>query len=623
MENKEQIVKLGNEFLSELLKVDAEKLSIAEINTAILDKGIDNIIPLFKESGVVPIGPVSVKYEDDVWDLRDLLVIPSTIGYIHFDKVPENFVDNVKDFFISSILVKNIKLSSLKSKMQSLLPALRYFEKNGVYSISNITYTDCKNYLIGRRKDVKTLAKSKNALLEFIKFSDLNYNTKILTNEINKLLEYKPAYGSKEKEYYAFYPLPDEFLTKIIKILINVMRDEKALPDKRAKAAIIIMDSQLGLRSGELSLLKAGCVKTFKQNDVEVRSLTYSTYKTATCDGDTFTGETFCNDLCYEAYNLLMELCKEERESRGVDNLLVLQKSKCPIISTNYNSWLKSFCLDHIEELELTNKKYENVMPTKTKPARIKIKRKFSVPNDTTIYLPIMHQFRHTAIQNLLDKGVEPEFVRQFMNHLSVETTLRHASLYGTKLQENVEESDKAIRAYLSGDGKILGTQAKQLMERIDEFIAENGFNVKYDMEQIIDELLKRIPIRAKSGGYCIKGSNIVDACDLDSKTDEFMCAYGVCPNVCHYYFNVDSSYADFLSLRKSYEFNFENNYSRQAEKEKNKLNYLINNRLKPEIEELEREIEKRGIKEIVEMHPNIENIIYNLPQIKEEIKCK
>lgn len=158
-------------------------------------------------------------------------------------------------------------------------------------------------------------------------------------------------------------------------------------------------------------------------------------------------------------------------------------------------------------------------------------------------------------------------------------------------------------------------------MTRIDEWIKESNLNVADDLDEIIDRLLKVVPIRSKHGGMCIKGAKLTDACSVDAKTDEFYCAYGICPNVCHFYFMADVSYSDFKATKEIFEYNRDNGFKRQAEKEQSKVRFIVLNRLTPELKELEKEIINRGNDEIIKRHPNMENTIINLNKIKEEIE--
>ena len=93
--------------------------------------------------------------------------------------------------------------------------------------------------------------------------------------------------------------------------------------------------------------------------------------------------------------------------------------------------------------------------------------------------------------------------------------------------------------------------------------------------------MCNEIPIRAKNGGFCIK-SNPRRECRHDAKTDEFMCAYGCCPNHCHMYFMLAITYKKVQTLIKTYEYNLKSGFKNASEKEAYKLNYAIINDIRP-----------------------------------------
>lgn len=69
-----------------------------------------------------------------------------------------------------------------------------------------------------------------------------------------------------------------------------------------------------------------------------------------------------------------------------------------------------------------------------------------------------------------------------------------------------------------------------------------------------------------------------------------------------------------------TYTFNKENGFARQAEKEYTKVTYILRNRLGPEMVELVKEINQIGAQEVLKRHPNLEEVLNNIEEIKEAI---
>lgn len=142
--------------------------------------------------------------------------------------------------------------------------------------------------------------------------------------------------------------------------------------------------------------------------------------------------------------------------------------------------------------------------------------------------------------------------------------------------------------------------------------------------------------IRQKSGGVCIKSSMLRD-CSHDAPTNEFYCAYGVCPNIVHFYYMADISYERCKSLAVVIERNRERHaqllaeqgnslmkseravYPKQIQKNINMLYSITTNQLLPELEDLKRAIEEYGVEAVYIRHPEVQEIAENYESILEE----
>ena len=132
-------------------------------------------------------------------------------------------------------------------------------------------------------------------------------------------------------------------------------------------------------------------------------------------------------------------------------------------------------------------------------------------------------------------------------------------------------------------------------------------------------ELGDKVIIRGKTGGVCIKTSLM--PCAKDARTNQMMCAYNLCPNLFHFYYMIDVSYLNFKTLQDTYETMKKNNNIKAAQKELNKLKDLLRRRLIPELDELEKELARKGFETIINQHPSLVEIIENKDNIREEIE--
>ncbi len=81
-----------------------------------------------------------------------------------------------------------------------------------------------------------------------------------------------------------------------------------------------------------------------------------------------------------------------------------------------------------------------------------------------------------------------------------------------------------------------------------------------------------------------------------------------------------DASYAVFKTLQETYKAAKEHGHTREAEKELYKLRELCIKTFIPELDELQHEINRKGLKHIIEHYPSLLPIVENIDNIREEI---
>nr|WP_243240012.1 tyrosine-type recombinase/integrase [Romboutsia sp. 1001285H_161024_C4] len=241
-----------------------------------------------------------------------------------------------------------------------------------------------------------------------------------------------------------------------------------------------------------------------------------------------------------------------------------------------------------------------------------------SYSDDDVISYPTSHQFRVHLCTFLYHKSVPLAFIQKYMNHLTEEMTDYYVRGKDSSKQDS-EFADKMLEVMIGEETKPLGSGSDDLMFKINQFIENGKFNVVEDLDKIISILKGKIPIRQKTGGMCIKSASGRE-CTVDGQSDAIYCAYGICPNHFHLYIMADITYNECKNLIGIIEYNKAEGYLRQANKELNKLQSAINKSLKPEIEQLEDTIAKKGVDWVKEKHENLIPIIDKLDEIKKEM---
>ena len=188
--------------------------------------------------------------------------------------------------------------------------------------------------------------------------------------------------------------------------------------------------------------------------------------------------------------------------------------------------------------------------------------------------------------------------------------------------QEDIAASEKALQQIVGTEDLALlgGVNGAEIKERIKAFIEENHFNVMESPRAVIDAYGDKLIIRGKRGGMCIKTS--IMPCSKDRRTNSLYCAYDICPNLFHFFYNADASYADFRTLQATYAATKERHHTRAAEKELHKLHDLCSKILVPELDELDKEIAKKGVQHIMDNYPTLIPIIENNADIRKEVSA-
>lgn len=585
----------------------------------------------FKKIRFIPLSGGNLDYESDRWDFKEYCLINDTHAALKFDNVPDPFKDLCKDYILLLILNGGIKVSSLYAEFIQLRPFLRFLYDRGLTSIENIDDSDVEKYLFSKNVSERSFTKHQLTIKKFLQFYDAEHHTEIFTPGMDKLCtriegkKLKPLIVANRRK-----AIPDEYFNKLLALLIKIIDDESESVNNRVYAAMLIIDSQTGLRASELSLLENNSVEEIDIDGEKARMIHYKIIKTAKGNFGYTDNITYINDLSFKAYNLVSTLLDDIRKERNTNYLFCPKGVSIPARSSTYVDFLKRLCIKNHAVLGSTDKKYKDIFDGSTtkstiihcwcndNPNRAPYLENFD--DNQEFYYPFVHQFRNTVVTGLLNRGIQLEFIRRYMGHLTEEMTSAYAESYDTKMQENLSVSESALNTIVNGDAKLLGANAGKLTEGIDRWIESNELNVSTNLDEIIHGLEKLIPIRAKRGGFCMKGARIAKGCSVDAKTDEFLCAVGLCPNICHFYFNADESYIDYKEAMATYEYNKENGFTKQADKELSKARYILMNRLAPEMVELDKEISKIGFQEVLKRHPSLEDVLNNIDEIKEAI---
>lgn len=563
----------------------------------------------------VPTNDLKISFNDDLWDFNSY-ILNSTSQREHKFNFSEldNETKNYCKFFIIYGLMGRNKISTINVRFTSFISVYCNISKNTTHkSIFTITIDDIKKEINNRNISPSTKHNLYEGVYQFYEFLLKNYKLKLPVDikELKKLGIQEKKRSKLKEENNKIPDIPSTYFSKILNTSLEIMKDKTQDYTMRMTAALIVLLSQTGLRISDLLSLKIDALnekKLFKSGNI-VHFIHYSSKKPSKAHSPLLEFDIFSNKLATEAFQLMVNL-RKEFEIRNDENYLYVlphnpfSKNRYPVERVRFNSFYKRFMYQYL--YEETQNKWDGVTPTKYK--------------DIYLNIPETRQYRVHLATDLYNKGVPLIYIQKYMAHLS-EYMLGYYVRPKDTYQENIKYSEQVIKEITEEDltplgGNLIGEDIKN---NIQKFINDNNLNIKTDIDSIMKELGDKVIIRGKTGGVCIKTSLM--PCAKDARTNQMMCAYNLCPNLFHFYYMIDVSYLNFKTLQDTYETMKKNNNIKAAQKELNKLKDLLRRRLIPELDELEKELARKGFETIINQHPSLVEIIENKDNIREEIE--
>lgn len=597
--------------LNTIINVNHSKTNVVkeQNNTITL---LENI----KSIGSIELLGIKIYYYDDKWDMSGITEanLPPHSNVLDFTKVQSNdYRTALKDYILLELLRNRKGVTTLHNTCWKLVSFLNALHNNGCKHLSELTSDLVDDYI----KNINGKEPYKAAIVSTITDFLANYNIfkekldskvfTVLENAIdNNLLEAGKINGKSKN-------IPEKYFNQLLAACIKVMNDAQEQKLYRGLAALLIIETQVGLRTGELFALEIDSVEEIAPtNGNKAFKLKYKTWKNRRGFQPCTQAFTYMNSLAYKAYSFLKELYKGDRNRLGTTYLFLVDE-KVPITPDRAFRLLKKY-YKHI------NKYFQTIYdePEASGEALHRIEIQYKKKPTQYLECPTFHQYRVHLCSALYQKGVPLEYIEKYMSHLS-KTMFGYYARPKCSVQENMDFSMKVLKDMITKKAIPIGAQ-KGLMEKIDEFVERNHYDVKSDLEEICRELAKQVPIRAKVGGVCIK-SSMFRECSTDNKTNDLYCAYGACPNIFTFYYHANVTLRKIEELEEILKANKVRSANQQVQKCENMITSIVNNQLQPEIEQLKERISVEGTKAIIEEHPQLKEIIDNLDSIEEKIK--
>lgn len=594
------------------------------------EKGINPLLDKLRKIDTINLSKGPLRFSDNFWDFSIYtdLNIPARKLQFKFDTIPYEFIDDAKFFILSEVLKNTSKIQSVHRKFGDIKSFLIYLYDSNIFTIDSITFDNIKNYvdILNENYAPTTVKNTKTYLKQFLYFLsqsfNLNFDDRIFKLLEDNNLQYLKSYTENNK----YEDIPDKYFNNLLSLCISIMDDDNEPNDDRILTALIVLLSQTGIRQSDLLDMKINSLykESILNGEKEAYYLRYADFKKEKGNNSYTIENVFLNELSVKAYNLLVDLCHDNRTKLKSDVLSVPSKQKSvPVCDSHLSKRLYRFSLKHRNKLNNINNKNLESLAQITIQSLVKnysySKSSYEGLNLTdVISVPRAHQFRVHLCTQLYRKGVPLAIIQKHMTHLTSDMQDYYIRKEDDSKKE-LEYSKSVLKTVLKDEASLIGGNKDALMKKINQFIDKGKFNVEKDIDTIVDSLSKKIPIKEKLGGICIKSGPKRD-CSKDAMTDEFYCAYGICPNHFHLYTMIDITYSRYTNLIKTMNFNKEKGFLRQSEKEKFKLICVVRDSLIPELKELQKEIAKHGAETITVKHPNLEYFVTNFDTVYKEV---
>lgn len=587
------------------LKEELPELSDADIITA-------TALGLPINTCILTINGQTININDDTWNLgQDYKYTNPNSKTITFGSLSPNIKPVVKLYAIYSMTTKDIKPSTLKLQIKQanyFFGRMTELGKTDIIMLTANEFNDfVNNYSQGRKSS--TIEKMTTLLCNLIKFLNIYYFPDAPISD--RYLQQFQVRGTLS-EYEKTAGIDKDYFDKFLQLMIKVMDDKTQSYNNRATAACAIILSQTGLRISEIMALTDDLLELISIDGSNEKSYILNVRALKDARGQEFiVNKTFCTPLMVKAYTAL----RDDISLSRLDNHKFLYQpnrttsKKLPIPPEFFTTVLsqiladsrsKDFCFDSPDDNPYDNIKTQQV-------------------GDIYVAVPTTRQFRvHLCSELYYVHHVPLEFIRQFMAHLTTEMESYYVRPADNRHDE-AERNEKMLKEIITGDAKLLGGRSSEINQRIQKFLDDNHFNVADDLDNIISSLKKKVAIKSKRCGYCVKGNRFM-LCKDDLNTNEMYCAYDVCPNLCSVYYMADISYKDYRSCIRTYNHAHANGYYAEASKELNKLKAICRQRLAPELEDMHERMQTSRDKILAE-HPELQHLEDNYDNIIKEIK--
>lgn len=546
----------------------------------------DDYLELIQQDELELFG-VNFKFSDDLWDFSskaEEFKAKTSYKYKFSSVKSDEYKTLCKLFVLNYLLEYGLDRPFIYKSLLDIVYFLNYLNEEYL-NIEDLEAHHLDLYFEKQKVSASTKAKLKTNIKKIIEFY-CTVTDKMINIEVLSYLENLDTRKIKVQLIQNKTKLlPHSIMKPLVELLYSEFKNNNLNMEYRRCLALLYIDTQSGIRPGELLMLSTDCIVKQKALGKTLYQLKYKSTKGVRGKGYR-NYNTLANEKVEEAVNFLKKYVNDnEPLGKGLDTITL-------------NNSLKLIVESHKEvfpENDLNEFGYNGY--------------------------PKTYQFRVYFASELKRRGYNDMIVSKMLGHED-EKMWGYYGRPADTIQEDWEYSKHVVENIRHEDLKIMGAKGNIYEKKIKGFLNSKDIKVKKSEEIIIEEILQKLPIRKKCGGFCIK-PNSSRPCEMNNEeeSDNILCAYEICPNQCHVYYDCVYYLKIFEQQKKAIEANIKGNFKNAAQKELYKMQRILEDRIVPELEELENQISRQGIDKILNNHPDLKDIISNLNSIKIEVE--
>lgn len=528
---------------------------------------------------------VKFRFSDDKWDFAEVVntSIDKRAYRYKFNAIKDDYYKTLlKSHVLYMLLAYGVHRPFISNSLLIERKFVDYLLSCNIIQLESIDVNIVDDFLTKSNNKLTTITKHKTDIKRLYEF----YFSLIHKDMDDIILDYLNERDNTklkiEKQSSKYSLLSSDIMIPLVDLLWKEFNNDNNSVKDRRKSALLFIDTQTGLRPGELIILPYNCLTVKKIYNKTIYSLNYRMTKTVYGDGYV-DGTTIANEKVSKCVYFLQSQVEENETLGSGFTTKILGSYLKKLISKNDILFNKEIDREILGSIKI-------------------------------------YQFRVYFDTELRRRGFNDFQIAKMMGHKD-EKMLGYYAREVDSIQEDIEYSKNIVEAVLTEDTNILGPRGSLYTKNMKDRLDNTNITIEDSFKVAVDSIISDLPIRQKAGGFCIcanKSRNCI--VDTDEEINEVLCTYGLCPNQCHVYFDLKYYYDEFQRSIYLVKRNKKEGHINASQKELFVMQRKLEDYVIPEINELENMLTEKGKDYVLERHSELSNIIDDLDRIKEEV---